>query len=114
MQDVAARAAVLLGHRGAKQADPARLDPEFPVDVPLLGPLGHLRRGFALEELPRHLTQVPQFVGHPLRDVVSRHAVASASFPYPTPGLIVTTIVVIILSLPRDRKRRIAMASDGV
>src|SRR6266851_5198868 len=86
MQDVAAGAAVLLGHSRAEQADPARLHPEFPVDVPLLGPLGHLRRGLALEELPRHVAQRLQFVGHPLRDVVSRHAVASAPFPFPASG----------------------------
>src|ERR1700722_4346169 len=114
VQDVAAGAAELRRDSGAEQADPARLHPEFPVDVPLLGPLGHLRRGLALEELPRHVTQVLQFVGHPLRDVVSRHTVASAPFPFPTPGFMLTTAVVTILSLTTDRKRRIVMAADGV
>ncbi len=78
VQDAATGAAVLLRDRRAEQADLARLHPELPVDEPLLGPLGHLRRGFPLEKLPRHIPQRPQLVGHPRRDVVSRHAVTSA------------------------------------
>src|ERR1700745_855641 len=97
--------AVLFRDRRAEQADPARLHPELPVDEPLLGPLGHLRRGFSLEELPRHVAQCLQFVGHPRRDVVSRHAPTSAPFSFPTPRSMITTTVVIIQPLGSSWKR---------
>src|ERR1700751_3999349 len=109
MQDVAAGAAILLRDGGAEQSDLARFHPEFPVDEPLLGPLGHLRRGLALEELPGHIAQRLQFVGHPLGDVVSLHAVP---LPLVTSCELVSTMVVIkLLGSPDWQPRRPAKAS---
>ena len=49
---------------------------------------------------------VLQFVGHPRRDVVSRHAVASVPFPFACFGSMLTTLVVSILSWTTGWKRR--------